>query len=300
MTYAVKDISVESGGPVEFYKFTGPFGTFRYTSDNKPGVCDGELYVVLEGGISRTAIDTSVASDSVVTCDITLPAKSELAVLYCYTKSPDELMVEVRRAHRGDDWNTEWEMEWRGFGLDTSTNGDEAIIRTGSALQAKLTGNIASIYYQRSCNHKLFDSRCGVDKADWTLTTTITKIQSFIITVDDDQAADNALEGGEIINTRTGESRTIYSNTNNVLRISAPFVMAEVGDTVELVFGCDHSRLGHCKNRFNNVERFGGFPFIPTVNPFTDLRFESKVVTSIKEDYFGYSVAKWTGGVTTR
>lgn len=294
MTYAVKDVSVESGEPVEFYKFTGPFGTFRYTTDNKPGVCNGELYIVLEGGVSRTPVDTGTATDSVVTCDITLPATCDLAVLYCYTKSPDELMVEVRRAHRGDDWNTEWEMEWHGFGLDTSTNGDEAVIRTGSALQALLTGNIASIYYQRSCNHKLFDSRCGVDKANWTLNATITKIQSSIITVDDDQAANDALAGGEIVNTRTGESRTIYSNTDNVLRVSAPLVMAEVGDTVELVFGCDHSRLGHCKNRFDNVQRFGGFPFIPTVNPFTDLHLDSKVVTSVKEDYVKYRTSGYT------
>src|SRR5690606_30123677 len=160
----------------------------RYTSDNVPGVCDGELYLPLVGGISKTTIETSTVSDSVVTCDIIIPASCELARLYCYEVTPDSLIVEVRRAHRGDDWNTEWKMEWYGFGMDTSTSGDESIIRTGSVIQAMLTGNIASLYYQRSCNHALFDSRCKVNKADWTQTTTIVKIQAQIITVADDYA----------------------------------------------------------------------------------------------------------------
>lgn len=288
MTYAANDRSIESGAPVEFYKFTGPFGIFRYTSDNEPGVCNGETYLPLIGGISKTAVETSTVVDSVVTCDITIPASSELAKLYCYVTTPDDLMVEVRRVHRGDDWNTEWKMEWFGFGMDTSTSGDQSVIRTGSVIQAMLTGNIASLYYQRSCNHALFDSRCKVNKAGWTLTTTIVKIQSSLITVDNDQTADGSLSGGEIINTRTGESRSIYENNDNEIKISYPFTEAEIGDTIELVFGCDHRRLGDCMNRFNNVNNYGGFDFIPTVNPFTDLHFDSLVTTTIKED-----IAKW-------
>lgn len=286
MSYAQKDNSVQEGQPVEFYKFTSPLGTFRFTSDNEPGICNGELYLVLPGGITRTSIETGSVVDTVMTMDFTFRADTDLARLYCYQTTPELMNVEVRRAHRGDDWNTEWEMEWMGYGLDVSGSGPTITIKTGSVIQAKLNGNIASIYYQRMCNHMLFDERCKVNKDDWTITSTITKVQRQLITVENDQSADGELKAGEIEHVRTGEKRSIYDNSSNIITIGYPFGDAQVGDEVRLVFGCDHKRLGHCKNRFNNVQNFGGFPFIPVENPFTDLQFEGKTLTKIKQDFY--------------
>lgn len=286
MSYAQKDRSIQDGEPVEFYKFSSPLGTFRYTSDSRPGVCNGEMYLVLPGGIDRTSIETGSVVDTLMTMDFTAPSDSELAKLYCYQITPEEMVVEVRRAHRGDDWNTEWRMEWQGLGLDTSVSGRLATIKTGSILQTKLRGNTASIYYQRMCNHVLFDERCKVDRGDWTITATVTKVQRQLITVDNDGTGDGELKAGEIEVVRTGERRTIYDNQNNIVTIGYPFGDAKEGDEVRLVFGCDHKRLGHCKARFDNVVNYGGFDFIPTVNPFTDLNFEGKTVTKIKQDYY--------------
>ncbi|MGZ7144865.1 phage BR0599 family protein, partial [Streptococcus pyogenes] len=73
-------------------------------------------------------------------------------------------------------------------------------------------------------------------------------------------------------NLRTGEEQGILTNESNVLRIGYPFFDLLVGDSLELVQGCDHLRLGHCKNRFNNVAHYGGFDFIPDKNPFENLQ----------------------------
>lgn len=294
MSYEQKDNSVQDGEPVEFYKFSSPLGTFRYTSDNQPGVCNGELYLVLPGGMERTSIETGSVVDTIMTMDFTFRATDDLAQLYCYSITPEQLVVEVRRAHRGDDWNTEWEMEWTGIGLDVSGSGPTISIKTGSVIQAKLNGNIAAIYYQRMCNHMLFDERCKVDREDWTVTTTITKVQRQLITVDNDQSADGELKTGEIEHMRTGEKRSIYDNVGNIVTIGYPFGDAQEGDEVKLTFGCDHKRLGHCKNRFNNVVNFGGFPFIPVENPFQDLNFEGKTITKIKQDLYALMIAPGT------
>ncbi|MEW6169845.1 MAG: phage BR0599 family protein [Pseudomonadota bacterium] len=40
-----------------------------------------------------------------------------------------------------------------------------------------------------------------------------------------------------------------------------------VGATVVLYPGCDHT-LSTCESKFGNSANFGGFPFIPTKNPF--------------------------------
>lgn len=285
MSYAGKDKSVDKGAPVEFFKFYGNFGTFRYTSDDAPAMCNGELYLPIKGGVSCGAVETSSVADSVITVDITVPSNSGVALLYCFNKTPDNMTVEVRRAHRGDDWSVEFEVEWHGFALDTTVTGDYATIKTGSVIQAKLQGNVAAIYYQRSCNHVLFDERCKVNKADWTLEAVVTKIQGKLITVEEVPAGNGALKAGEIIIPRSSEKRGIYGNDENIITISYPFIDIEIGDAVELVYGCDHRRLGHCFSRFNNVANYGGFDFIPVTNPFVDLRFDTIVTETIKEEW---------------
>ena len=286
MSYEQKDKSVKDGAPVEFYKFSSALGVFRYTSDNVPGDCDGEHYEVLPGGVERTAIETGSVVDTIMTMDFSFSAKSDLAKLYCYGTTPEELIVEVRRAHRGDDWATDFKIEWLGIGLDTSVRGMLATIKTGSIIQAKLSGNVATVYYQRMCNHVLFDARCKVNKADFTFTATVTKVQNQLITVDNDATTNGELKAGEIQVIRTGESRIIHDNQDNIIAVSYPFGNVQEGDTVNLVYGCDHARMGHCKNRFDNVVNFGGFPFIPVTNPFTDLNFDGKIITKIKQDFY--------------
>ena len=69
--------------------------------------------------------------------------------------------------------------------------------------------------------------------------------------------------------------------TGNVLSLSRPIeTLAEVSDgygnnyggfygssTVTLYPGCTKSRAV-CKNKFDNLNNYGGFPWIPTKNPF--------------------------------
>lgn len=297
MTYAQKDRSVQDGQPVEFFKFTGPFGTFRYTSDNEPGVCEGELYSVIPGGVTRTTIEVTSVADSAVTMDFALPADSPVPQLYCFKRTPELMTVEVRSAHRGDDWNTEFMIEWIGYGLETSVRGDFATIRTGSIIQTRLQGNVANVYYQRMCNHILGDERCKVDLGDWTLTATITKVQNQIITVDNDGTGNTELKAGEIVNVRTGERRGIYNNVDNRISVSYPFIDLVVGDEVNLIFGCDHRRLGDCKLRYNNVINYGGTDFTPITNPFDNFNLQTKIVETIKQDrYKDIQVVLPTGG----
>lgn len=281
MTYAQKDKSVDSGAPIEAYEFEGEFGVLRYTSSNKEETIAGEVFTPLN--ISRTSIETGAVTDTVMTMDFKVPSNSELALKLCYKLSPPGLIVTVYRVHRGDNFETDYRVEWIGEGLDTEVRGEWATIKTGSILQSRMAGNVANIYYQRMCNHILGDARCKVDLDLFTFTTTITKIQAQLITVASDSTLDGELKAGVIINTRTGERRGIFNNIDNAVSISYPFTDAVVGDEVKLQLGCDHARLGHCKQRFNNVVNYGGHDFIPTVNPFTDLRPDKIVITTIKK-----------------
>lgn len=276
----MKDTSVQDGMPIECYKFISPIGTFRYTSNPRQVTMGGEVYDPLP--VTRTTIEVSSVIDTLSSMDFNLPADHDLVAAYCFEDAPESLRVEARRGHQGDDLSTEFTVEWVGEWTGASVSGMWATFKTGSVLQTKLNGNTSSVYYQRICNHILFDVRCKVVRADFTKTTTVDVIQGQLITVDDDQDVNGYYNGGDIVNTRTGERRSIVSNTDNVIRSNSRFYDLIVGDTVELTPGCDHVRLQDCKNKYDNVVNYGGFDFVPTHNPFTDLPTQSWVTTEVK------------------
>lgn len=73
-------------------------------------------------------------------------------------------------------------------------------------------------------------------------------------------------------------------NINNLVTLPQSFIDLKVGDAVTLLHGCDHARLGDCKNKFNNVVNYGGMDFIPTVNPFTDLAAKNQAQITTKNE----------------
>lgn len=279
MSYDVKDRSVASGEPVECYEFVTAHKTWRFTSYHSAITMAGEVYEPLP--ITRSTIETGSIIDTLQTMDFNVPSDHEIAQTFCYTLSPRNLDVTVRRGHIGDDLSVDFKVEYVGEILGASPAGNWGIIRTGNKLQSKLNGNLSSVIYQKLCNHKLFDERCKVVKADFTESAVVTKVQGQIITVDDMVFAADELIGGEMVNTRTGESQGIISNDFNILRIGFTFFDIVVGDTVELTRGCNHVRLGDCKTVFDNVVNYGGFDHIPEVNPFANLLYTSR--TSTKE-----------------
>lgn len=277
------DTSISDGAPIEFYKFVSDFGTFRYTSSPNAQVLLGEAYEPVH--IVRNAVETGSVIDAIQTMDFIIPADNPLALLYCYEVNPLTLTVEVRRAHYGEDFDSTYTVEYVGEGTGGSVNGLLATIETGDALQSRLAGNMSAVYYQRTCNHALYDERCQVDPAGFTTTSTVTKIQAQIITVVNDGFPNDALIGGTLVNNRTGERRTIISNTDNVIRVGYKFVDIELDDEVDIIRGCDHARLGDCKLVFNNTARYGGFDFIPVDNPFAEIsKTLADIVTTINTE----------------
>lgn len=277
MTYDTREKSVASGAPIEYYKFTSDFGNFYYTDHNETVVVGDDIYEPLN--ISRNNIETGSSLDSISTVDITLPVDTQLAALYCFLQSPQLLTVQIWRFHAGDDPETQSKSRWIGTAVGSSVDGNLATIKTGSLLQAALSGNTGNIIYQRSCNHVLYDARCKVDKASFTIAATVTKVRGAKIEVNNDGAADHELQGGKFVVVRNGEERGIFDNVNNTLSVGFAFIDIEIGDNIQLIHGCDHARLGDCKTKFNNVANYGGFDFIPTVNPFTDMNNQAIITT---------------------
>jgi hypothetical protein len=264
MTYSSRDKSVYLGKPFECYEFIGPVGTFRYTSLPFEVTLGGELYQPLV--VTRTAIVIGSIIDSPQTMDFNLPASHTLCQAYAGRYTPDYLVVNAYRSHYGEDLSTEYTIEWQGGAVGYLVKDEWFTIQTVSLIQSKILGVTSTIYYQYGCNNRVYDSVCQAVKADHQVSTTVVRLDNVLVRVQAQTYANDELTLGTIKLDRTGEERSIVSNTDNVLTISYPFLDLVPGDVVTLTQGCDN-KMTTCVNRFNNVQHFTGCRHIPVENP---------------------------------
>ena len=265
MSYLTVDQSRESGLPVEAYEFIGTYQTYRYVNADRRIHFFGEWYEPLP--ITREeAVYGDQAQDGVeMTLD--MPQTAQLIQDYAFNVSPPDLDVTVYRCHIGLNFSVNPIVFWQGPVTGFSIEGDNAKVRIPSILENVFAGNLPNFYFQQSCNHTLYGQFCGLNKNDFTVTATVTDIDGQEVTVDDDGYANNFLKAGVIRIPGVSERRLILSNIDNVIKIFFPFSRLLVGDTVELMVGCDHS-IATCRAKFSNGRRFGGFLYIPSDNPF--------------------------------
>ena len=122
----------------------------------------------------------------------------------------------------------------------------------------------AGLAYQKQCRAQFGDSQCGLNKAAYTFTGSVTSISqdgsfSTNLTQEDDY-----FSYGVIRFERTGEEMEVkkYSQTGGGISLFLPVLSFAVGDTFSVSAGCD-GNFSTCKTRFSNVFNFRGEPFIP-------------------------------------
>ncbi len=263
--YEDTELSAHDGSPVEAYKFTGTFENYYYTSAELDVSISGQTYSVAE--ITRQAINTGTQEDSNLELELEVPYDLPLVADYGFQVSPPDLTVEILRYHQGTNPATDWVIVWKGIVTSFSTSGHRTKILVPSVFTAVLSGEVPSVYYQNMCNHVLYDARCKLVKASYQQDTTLSAVGTETVEVVADGFDDSYLQAGEIINTSKNERRLIIDNVADVITINFPFFNAEVGDNVSLFAGCNHS-FSTCKDKFSNSLNYGGFPYVPSDNPF--------------------------------
>ena len=160
---------------------------------------------------------------------------------------------------------------------------DSDVGRAKIAIKVKSLMNLLAIQqmprrlYQASCGHVFGDAMCGYDRAagkNATGDATGNGAGTLTAASGTNQGLINAGAGvaavynqGTIIGAtgaNTGYSRTI-ANLGDGSRIGLfkPFLFPiAVGDTFTVLPGCDHTTSA-CQNLFDNLARYGGFPYIP-------------------------------------
>lgn len=264
MTFDATERSLADAAPVELYKFTGTFTTYRMTS-HLADITNTEGTYTREA-IKRNSTKVGDLQESNLALELELPYAHPMITEYVFATSPPTLTCEFYRCHLNDVNDTI--LMWSGSVLSWSIEGRNARLKIPNLLSYALEKPVPPVYYQGPCNHVLGDARCGIDMelAANKQSTTITTINGTSVTVGASTFAVNECAAGEMVVGQ--ERRMIISNNGTAFTIASPFAVAAATDAVDLYRGCNHAFNGHCINRFNNAVNFGGFPLVPDRNPF--------------------------------
>lgn len=260
MSYDALESSIASGRPVELYRFA--LGALRWTfaSGQTAVVYQSETYQ--PATIKRTGIEQGKEINR-AGIEITLPRDNPLAGLFIASPPEGVVSVTIYRFHSGD---AETIVLWKGRVGGARLSGSELTLKCEPvATSLKRVGLRAR--YQLICRHALYSADCGALKASYGVTGEVSSVSGTSVQVAAAASKPDGYFVAGMLETNEGV-RMIVGHSGVNLTLVAPMPSLAPGVAVRLYAGCDHS-TSTCQSRFNNIANYGGFPFIPTKNPFS-------------------------------
>lgn len=269
MSYETYEYSPQSGQPALRFLFVTGAVEYRFTTEPViVGDSDGTWIPspISCGEFSQT---NEVAKDPLI---ITFPRTSEFAQTFIGGIPEQITTVTVFRLHTNDQ-DEGFELYWKGRVVAINQPGDAIELECENVFSSMLRPGIRA-RYQKTCRHALYGLGCTLDAEMFAVSGTATAVSGHEVTVPESHTSngDGYFAGG-MLKTTEGYLRYITSHFGNKVFLMTPIrSLAEEVDNngsaaVTLYPGCDHT-IDTCKNKFNNIENYGGFPWIPNRNPF--------------------------------
>lgn len=261
-TYLAAESTNEN--PVELFRFS--FGGFfwRYTSaDEDFTTSDGETYVsepLLRSGLG---INQEANTNNI---SVTLAANNQVAEYFTRTGMPmRHIWLTVSRTHRAA--GSEIAVMFTGVAA-------EAVFEDGAAqitfvpLRDAMARQIPFRLAGRLCSNALYDQRCLAEPESFRSSFTVSSINGLTLTVGGIEGLENGyFSGGYVFSAGLYQNVTVRDHIapNKLVLMSNPGWAPGMQGYVYA--GCD-KRLSTCRQKFDNVQHFQGFPFFPLVDPF--------------------------------
>lgn len=243
----------------ELFKFT--FGTteYNYTNIGDSVSYNGDTYTPAAIGHgkrdSRTDANKTVLE---VSLDIFDPLSAAIM------QSTGDIILTLTMFVHTDTYT---EIVWKGKLTNRQPRKTELLLSIES-LFTSLKRPGLSAKYQRNCRHALYEDGCYVNKNSFLLNDNVSAISDSVVTVPIAATKTNGYYiGGMIKDATTGIYRLIIQHVGADLTLVRNFESLSVGSSVDIFPGCPHT-IDACLNTFNNIQNYGGFPWLPTKNPF--------------------------------
>lgn len=277
MAFGDHETSKQLGRPIDLYTFTLSATNIVRLTNSLVDVTVG-IDTWLSAEVSRdqpTQNDDSPGSQLEVLFGVDDPAANSFVTQWIASAPEvDRIRVLVERFHiDAGGGSTPW---WLGF---LTSVGYEEDGNVASVLCQSLDNRFTLIGPRRNwgtvCNHKHLDQSatqptCQLNPATFTQQGTVTAIDSTgtVFTVPGIGAPTVRWDGGTFRANVGLAKRLIESQSGDDFTVRYPIPEIQVGTIVDIQEGCRRD-LTDC-NAYSNVPNFGGTPYTPTRNPFTN------------------------------
>ena len=285
MSYDAREASRDNGAPFFLYEFirgTGPSALVnRFTSLAEDVDALGSTFssssishgrVTTGGGVKRDALE------------IEFPMSDAFAQSLLGFSTPQRTFVTVWRAHYGE---TETRVLYKGT-VEVAKPSPPRITVECTSLYSLLRNPGLTARITRSCRHALYGGGCGLALSSFQVDVVLASVSGPVLTFIqpdadtetpqiDPSIPEGDLVGGLVewnglrgfITAHAGEEIRIRTEIDG---LSDAFAAAQAANpvavvTVKVAPGCDRSRA-RCHARFGNSINHGGFPYMPSKNPF--------------------------------
>ena len=263
MTFEALEEGVQ-GQPVELYVFRrGLSETYYLTSHDEDILYDSNTYLSVQ--IRR---DTIEVNQEMERQPLKIRVQRDSAVLQNFIQFPptEVMTVTIQKYHINDTPTPEVATIWRGRVLGANWKGSEAQLDCEPVFTSLKRPGLRR-RYQAQCPHVLYGPKCKVNGNAFAVTDTLTGVASAVVTAPGFAISADYFFGGYLVFDNR-EFRTIIADDGaGNLTMAYALSELEIGSQVQVFPGCGHDLLD-CENKFNNLDNYGGFPFVPLLNPF--------------------------------
>lgn len=260
MTYATLETSRDDGAPVELYLFARGVERWTWTSGDVPVVWQGATYT--PAVISRDEPDQDQQRAGPLT--LTVPRDNAVANLFRVFVPPSTLSLTVYRAHRDDLADTI--ALWQGRVRAVEWRDSQALIRA-EPVDALLDRPALRRAYGLNCQHMLYDLRCKISAEAFRVAGPLSSRSGANLTAAIFATQPNGWWVSGYVRVAQQDYRMVVAHTGDTVEVLSAFEDVSPGDVIEAFAGCNRT-LATCRSKFANAVNYGGFPWIPTENPF--------------------------------
>jgi uncharacterized phage protein (TIGR02218 family) len=251
---------------VEVYKFTSASERWLFTSAGCDQVYLGETYRAVPIGRDKIEMTENVHKSPLA---ISAPRDNDLVSCYCGVDRPESTVVLTIFEIDGGGIGS---MIWKGRVASVNLTGSKAKVTLESIFTSIGRPGLRAVY-QLSCRHALYKTSadgtkgCRLLPDSYVVNANVTDYDGQTLTVSGlGGYADGWFTAGYLVQAGI-RYRMILSHIGDQIGIDR--VLAHTG-AIKIYPGCNHL-MTDCKNKFDNLDNFGGFPWIPGQTPFEGL-----------------------------
>lgn len=268
MSFESHEQSEDLGAPYELYEFVyGDTGesVYRYTNFDRDIDKMGQKWFARP--ISREAYKTSGKTDK-SSLTIRLPVDTDLAALFTDYPPTQVVRVTIRAGHVDDPQN-ELLVIWVGRILSTAKEGNQAVLTCDNTIISMKRPGLRR-NWQYACPYLVYGIQCGAVQTPLTATVDQVTTSGIVLMAGwHGEYPPEKFKGGMLRwrGPHGWEYRTIRDATaEGALAFIGPIRNIEPGMSISVILGCNQTKED-CANVHNNINNFGGDPWIPLKNP---------------------------------